>query len=103
MGNERKQDMINRDFFYTLSKTTQEELTNEPFSFRECSKCEDYFDLGGSHNNRHEQAMYLSSEDFECSDEKIINYQKKMNFDIDDNIFCWDCITTIRVLRKQLT
>ena len=88
--------MISKQFFNTLSKTTQEELTDEPFSFRECSKCEDYFDLGGSHNNRHEQAMYLSSEDFECDDKKNQDYQNKNNFNIDDNVFCWDCIKTIK-------
>jgi len=88
--------MINKELYNSFSKNTQEELTEEPFSFRECSKCQDYFDLGGSHQEREEQAMYLSSENFECDDKKIEDYQNKNNFDIDDNVFCWDCIKVIR-------
>ena len=88
--------MINREFFNSLSKTAQEELTEEPFSFRECTKCEDYFDLGGGNNERQEQAMYCHTEDFECDDKKIEDYQNKNNFNIDDNVFCRDCIKKIR-------
>ena len=35
--------------------------------------------------------MYLNSSDFECSKQKIIEYEKKHNIYIDDNVFCWDC------------
>jgi len=49
--------MISKQLFDTFSVSTQEELTEEPFSFRECTKCEDYFDLGGTNNERQEQAM----------------------------------------------
>ena len=88
--------MISKQLFDTFSVSTQEELTEEPFSFRECTKCEDYFDLGGTNNERQEQAMYCNTEDFECDDKKIEDYQNKNNFNIDDNVFCWDCIKTMR-------
>ena len=88
--------MINKELFDSFSKKTQEELTDEPFSFRECTKCQDYFDLGGSHQSRPEEAMYCHTEDFECDDKKIQDYQNKNNFDIDDNVFCWPCIEAIR-------
>ena len=87
--------MINREFFNSLSKTAQDELTDEPFSFRKCSRCQDYFDLGGSYNKRQEQAMYFHTEDLECNDKKIEDYQNKNNFNIDGNVFCWDCIKKI--------
>tara|TARA_R100001460_G_scaffold87622_1_gene129069 strand:+ start:1009 stop:1299 length:291 start_codon:yes stop_codon:yes gene_type:complete len=88
--------MISKQLFDTFSVSTQEELTEEPFSFRECIKCEDYFDLGGTNNERQEQAMYCHTQDFECDDKKIEDYQNKNNFNIDDNVFCWDCIKTMR-------
>lgn len=88
--------MISKELFDSFSKSTQEELTDEPFSFRKCSKCEDYFDLGGANNERQEQAMYCNTEDFECDDKKIQDYQNKNKFDIDDNVFCWPCIEAIR-------
>lgn len=88
--------MINKELFNSFSKNTQEELTDEPFSFRECTKCQNYFDLGGSHQQRQEEAMYCNTEDFECDDKKIQDYQNKNNFDIDDNVFCWSCIEVIR-------
>ena len=88
--------MISKQLFDTFSVSTQEELTEEPFSFRECTKCEDYFDLGGTNNERQEQAMYCHTEDFECDDKKIEDYQNKNKFNIDDNVFCWDCIKTMR-------
>ena len=88
--------MISKELFDSFSKSTQEELTDEPFSFRKCSKCEDYFDLGGANNERQEQAMYCNTEDFECDDKKIQDYQNKNNFNIDDNVFCWPCIEAIR-------
>lgn len=88
--------MISKQLFDTFSVSTQEELTEEPFSFRECTKCEDYFDLGGTNNERQEQAMYCHTDDFECSDKIIEEYQNKNNFHIDDNVFCFDCIKKIR-------
>lgn len=88
--------MINKELFDSFSNKTKEELTDEPFSFRECTKCQDYFDLGGSHQSRPEEAMYCNTEDFECDDKKIQDYQNKNNFDIDDNVFCWPCIEVIR-------
>ena len=88
--------MISKKLFDTFSVSTQEELIEEPFSFRECTRCEDYFDLGGANNERQEEAMYYSTEHFDCDDKKIIEYEKKHNFNIDDNVFCWDCIKTIR-------
>ena len=88
--------MISKELFDSFSNKTKEELTDEPFSFRKCSKCEDYFDLGGANNERQEQAMYCNTEDFECDDKKIQDYQNKNNFDIDDNVFCWPCIEAIR-------
>jgi len=88
--------MISKELFDSFSNKTKEELTDEPFSFRKCSKCEDYFDLGGANNERQEQAMYCNTEDFECDDKKIQDYQNKNNFNIDDNVFCWPCIEAIR-------
>jgi len=88
--------MINKELFNSFSNKTKEELTEEPFSFRECTKCQDYFDLGGSHQLRPEEAMYCNTEDFECDDKKIQDYQNKNNFNIDDNVFCWPCIEVIR-------
>jgi len=88
--------MISKELFDSFSNKTKEELTDEPFSFRKCSKCEDYFDLGGANNERQEQAMYCNTEDFECDDKKIQDYQNKNKFDIDDNVFCWPCIEAIR-------
>jgi len=40
--------------------------------------------------------MYCHTDDFECSDKKIEQYQNKNNFHIDDNVFCFDCIKKIR-------
>lgn len=88
--------MINKELFDSFSNKTKEELTDEPFSFRECTKCQDYFDLGGSHQERPEEAMYCHTEDFECDEKKIQDYQNKNKFDIDDNVFCWPCIEAIR-------
>lgn len=87
--------MIPKEMFDTFSKSTQEELTEEPFSYRECTRCEDYFDLGGADNQRKEEAMYWSTEDFDCDDRKIIQYEKKHNFNIDDNVFCFSCMHRI--------
>lgn len=87
--------MITKELFNSFSKNTQEELTDEPFSFRECTKCQDYFDLGGADNQRKEEAMYYSTDYFNCDDKKIIEYEKKHDFNIDDNVFCFSCIDRI--------
>ena len=88
--------MINKELYNSFSKNKQDELTDEPFSLRMCVKCQDYFDLGGSHQERQEEAMYCHIDDFECDDKKIQDYENKNNFYINDNVFCWNCITTIR-------
>jgi hypothetical protein len=52
--------MINKELFDSFSNKTKEELTDEPFSFRECTKCQDYFDLGGSHQAEARRSYVLS-------------------------------------------
>ena len=87
--------MIPRDFFKSFSEKTQEELTDEPFSYRECTKCGDYFDLGGCSNERPDEANYYHLDDFDFDYRKIKQYEKKHNITFDDNVFCYDCIDSV--------
>lgn len=88
--------MIFQNDWKNLSQAKKNELTDEPFSFRECTKCSNYIDLGGADFTRKEEGMYIHTSDFFCDDDKILTYEKKNNFNIDDNVFCWNCISQMR-------
>tara|TARA_R110000737_G_scaffold304402_1_gene311711 strand:+ start:53 stop:328 length:276 start_codon:yes stop_codon:yes gene_type:complete len=91
--------MITNQEWNKLTGKKQDELSDEAFSYRQCEKCKDYYHLGEEDENKAE-GMYLNSSDFECSEKKIIRYERKNNLYIDDNVFCWDCS---KKLQKDLT
>ena len=86
--------MITLKEWEKLSEKEQVNLTREPFSYRQCQKCLNHIDLGGN-NEENAEGMYLDSYPFDCSEENIIDYEKKNNFNLTDNVFCWDCIKKI--------
>jgi hypothetical protein len=61
-------------------------------------ECLDHFHLGEQDEDSAE-AMYLDSDSFDWSDEKIKQYEIKNNISLNHNVFCFDCIN---VLDKDL-
>ena len=86
--------MITKKEWDTYSIDKQNELSEDAFSYRQCQKCLNHIDLGGN-NEENAEGMYLDSYPFDCSEENIIDYEKKNNFNLTDNVFCWDCIKKI--------
>ena len=82
--------MIDLKLWNTLTEKKQDELSDNAFSYRQCERCNNYYHLGED-EEQNAECMYLNSSDFECSKQKIIEYEKKHNIYIDDNVFCWDC------------
>ena len=82
--------MIDLKLWNTLTEKKQDELSDNAFSYRQCERCNNYYHLGED-EEQNAEGMYLNSSEFECSEQKIIEYEKKHNIYIDDNVFCWDC------------
>ena len=87
--------MIKKKDWDKLSKQKQDELSEEAYSYRQCMKCENHIYLGEEKEDEAE-GMYMDTYDFfDCSEEKIDEYQEKNNISLFDNVFCWSCIKTI--------
>lgn len=90
--------MITNKEWNSLNKQKQDELSEEAFSYRQCEKCLDHFHLGEQDEDSAE-AMYLDNGSFDCSDEKINQYEIENNISLSRNVFCFDCIS---ILDKDL-
>lgn len=86
--------MITKKKWDNLSEQIQDELSEQPFSYRQCEKCLNYIDLGGI-NEENAEGMYLDGVFDDYSEESIEQLESKYNFSLINNCFCWKCITDI--------
>jgi hypothetical protein len=70
--------MIKKKEWNKLTEKKQDELSDNAFSYRQCERCNNYYHLGED-EEQNAEGMYLNSPDFECSEQKIIEYEKKHN------------------------
>ena len=93
--------MITNKKWKKLTQEKQNELSEEAFSYRQCQKCLDHIHLGEQDEDSAE-GMYLDSYDFDCEDKKIDEYEIENNISLSDNVFCFNCVSSIdKQLRNE--
>lgn len=86
--------MITKENWDNLPKQTQDDLSEQAFSYRQCEKCLNYIDLGGV-NEKNVEGMYLDELFDDYSEECIEQFENKYNLSLINNCFCWKCMEEI--------